>query len=256
VVEGPRARRLDPPPVVDELARRGFAVHRRALRGADITPDGPKVLEFNARLATRDAGADARLEATLLQLLFACAVGDSPLLGAPGRRHCGDGRARGSRYPARSDFAGAEIEGIAAAEGPARSSSTAARRYDTGRGHERGRILSVTATAPTVTTRRRAYAAVDLIPSMGSIPADTPVSDTVVGILVGSESTASACRPRWTSSDARPIAWEFESAPPPDARRRRGVREERRTAGLKVLICGAGLAAALPGVVAAKPSFR
>src|SRR5919198_5427755 len=53
--------------------------------------------------------------------------------------------------------------------------------------------------------------------------------------------------------DARGIAWEFEvrsahRAPDAVAEYARSARER----GLRVLICGAGLAAALPGVVAAQ----
>jgi phosphoribosylamine--glycine ligase len=68
-------------------------------------------------------------------------------------------------YPARSDFAGAEINGIEAAE------ATGALVFHGGTAVRNGtvvtnggRILSVTATAPTVgDARDRAYAAVDLI---------------------------------------------------------------------------------------------
>jgi 5-(carboxyamino)imidazole ribonucleotide mutase len=78
------------------------------------------------------------------------------------------------------------------------------------------------------------------------------VSDTVVGILVGSESDRARMQPAMDELDARSIGWEFDvrsAHRTPDA-----VAEYARTAakrGLKVLICGAGLAAALPGVVAA-----
>ena len=60
-------------------------------------------------------------------------------------------------------------------------------------------------------------------------------------------------QPALDELDARGIAWEFEvrsAHRAPDA-----VSEYARSAagrGLRVLICGAGLAAALPGVVAAQ----
>ncbi len=79
-------------------------------------------------------------------------------------------------------------------------------------------------------------------------PADVPV----VGILVGSESDVERMQPATEELEARGIAWELEvrsAHRSPDA-----VAEYARTArerGLRVLICGAGLAAALPGVVAA-----
>ena len=76
--------------------------------------------------------------------------------------------------------------------------------------------------------------------------------DPVVGILVGSESDQARMQGAMDELDARGIKWEFgvrSAHRTPDA-----VAEYARTArerGLKVLICGAGLAAALPGVVAA-----
>jgi phosphoribosylaminoimidazole carboxylase PurE protein len=79
------------------------------------------------------------------------------------------------------------------------------------------------------------------------------VAEAVVGILVGSESDRERMQAAMDELDARGIAWEFDvrsAHRTPDA-----VAEYARGAaarGLKVLICGAGLAAALPGVVAAQ----
>src|SRR2546423_15548600 len=78
--------------------------------------------------------------------------------------------------------------------------------------------------------------------------ADAPV----VGILVGSESDRERMQAAMDELAERGIAHEFEVRSAhrnPDA-----VAEYARTArerGLRVLICGAGLAAALPRVVAA-----
>jgi len=78
------------------------------------------------------------------------------------------------------------------------------------------------------------------------------VAEPAVGILVGSESDRDRMRGALDELDGRGIGWEFEvrsAHRDPDA-----VAEYARSArerGLKVLICGAGLAAALPGVVAA-----
>jgi phosphoribosylaminoimidazole carboxylase PurE protein len=78
------------------------------------------------------------------------------------------------------------------------------------------------------------------------------MAEPVVGILVGSESDRERMKAALDELDARGIPWEFEvrsAHRTPDA-----VAEYARSAadrGLKVLICGAGLAAALPGVVAA-----
>ncbi|HSC48870.1 MAG TPA: AIR carboxylase family protein, partial [Gaiellaceae bacterium] len=74
----------------------------------------------------------------------------------------------------------------------------------------------------------------------------------VVGILVGSESDRDAMQPALDELEARGIAYELEvrSAhrnPEAVAEYARGARER----GIRVLIAGAGLAAALPGAVAA-----
>ena len=74
-----------------------------------------------------------------------------------------------------------------------------------------------------------------------------------VGILVGSESDRERMQAALDELEARGIGWEFEvrsahRAPDAVAEYARSARER----GLKVLICGAGLAAALPGVVAAQ----
>ena len=62
-------------PCVDELARRGIAVHRLPVRRADAHADGPKVLEFNARFGDPETQVlMPRLEGDLLQLLFARAA--------------------------------------------------------------------------------------------------------------------------------------------------------------------------------------
>jgi len=77
--------------------------------------------------------------------------------------------------------------------------------------------------------------------------ADAPL----VGILVGSESDRERMQSGMDELDTRGIAYEFDVRSAhrnPDE-----VAEYARTArerGIRVLICGAGLAAALPGVVA------
>ena len=76
--------------------------------------------------------------------------------------------------------------------------------------------------------------------------------EPLVGILVGSESDREAMAAAMTELDERGIAHEFNVLSAhrnPD-----GVAEYAKSAaarGLRVLIAGAGMAAALPGVVAA-----
>ena len=78
------------------------------------------------------------------------------------------------------------------------------------------------------------------------------MSDVVVGILVGSESDRERMQSAIDALEDKGVGYEFEVR---SAHRTPGaVAEYARTArerGLKVLICGAGLSAALPGVVAA-----
>ena len=73
-----------------------------------------------------------------------------------------------------------------------------------------------------------------------------------VGILVGSESDRERMQAAMDELDQRGVAYEFEvrsahRTPDDVAEYAKSARER----GLRVLICGAGLAAALPGVVAA-----
>jgi 5-(carboxyamino)imidazole ribonucleotide mutase len=74
---------------------------------------------------------------------------------------------------------------------------------------------------------------------------------TIVGILVGSESDRERMQAALDLLDEQGVGYEFEvrsAHRTPDA-----VADYAKTArdrGLRVLICGAGLSAALPGVVA------
>ncbi len=74
----------------------------------------------------------------------------------------------------------------------------------------------------------------------------------LVGVLVGSESDRARMQPALDELEARRIAYELDvrsahRTPDAVAEYARNARER----GLRVLIAGAGLAAALPGVVAA-----
>src|SRR5436853_3610642 len=76
--------------------------------------------------------------------------------------------------------------------------------------------------------------------------------DTLVGILVGSESDRERMQGAFDVLDKEGVEYEFDvrsahRSPDAVAEYARSARER----GLRVLICGAGLAAALPGAVAA-----
>jgi phosphoribosylaminoimidazole carboxylase PurE protein len=77
-------------------------------------------------------------------------------------------------------------------------------------------------------------------------------AEAIVGILVGSESDRERMQGALDELGQRGIAYEFEvrsaHRTPSEVAEYATTARER---GLKVLICGAGLAAALPGVVAA-----
>jgi 5-(carboxyamino)imidazole ribonucleotide mutase len=75
----------------------------------------------------------------------------------------------------------------------------------------------------------------------------------MVGILVGSESDREAMQPALDELDGRSISYEFavlSAHRDPQAVAEYASSAARR--GLRVLIAGAGMAAALPGVVAAQ----
>ena len=77
-------------------------------------------------------------------------------------------------------------------------------------------------------------------------------AEPVVGILVGSESDRERMQGALDELDQRAIAYEFEvRSAHRDPNAVAEYASSARSRRLKVLICGAGLAAALPGVVAA-----
>ena len=154
-------------PVVDELARRGTPFVGCLFAGLMMTPEGPKVLEFNARFGDPETQVLLPLlEADVLELLLAAAVGD---LSGPAPLLAGTAAVTvvlaAPDYPARSDHAGAPISGLEAAEAAGAlvfHGGTAVR--DGTVVTNGGRILSVTGIGSTVAeARARAYAAVDLI---------------------------------------------------------------------------------------------
>jgi 5-(carboxyamino)imidazole ribonucleotide mutase len=75
----------------------------------------------------------------------------------------------------------------------------------------------------------------------------------LVGILVGSESDRERMQPALEELDARSISYEFSVlSAHRDPEKVAEYSSSAATRGLRVLIAGAGMAAALPGVVAAQ----
>jgi phosphoribosylamine--glycine ligase len=159
-------------PVLEELARRGIPFIGCLFAGLMITADGPRVLEFNARLGDPETQVlMPRISGDLLGALSAAASGD-----LSGTDLALDERAAvtvvltSPDYPRRSDYPGLPIAGLedAASTGAlVFQGGTAARD---GRVITRGgRILSVTATADTIPAARdRAYEAVELVSFEGA----------------------------------------------------------------------------------------
>lgn len=84
------------------------------------------------------------------------------------------------------------------------------------------------------------------------MPEGSREAGPLVGILIGSESDREAIGPAGAELDERGISWELRVLSA--HRDPRGVAEYASSAaerGTRVLIAGAGMAAALPGVVAA-----
>ncbi|MGL6280178.1 MAG: phosphoribosylamine--glycine ligase [Gaiella sp.] len=153
-------------PVLVELARRGAPFVGTLFVGLMLTPDGPRVLEYNCRFGDPETQSVLPLvDGDLLALLAAAATGDlggASVGVAPGAAVTVVLAA--GAYPARSDQ-GTPITGIEPAE------ATGALVFHAGTAlHDGalvtngGRILGVTATgADLAEARARAYAAADLI---------------------------------------------------------------------------------------------
>jgi phosphoribosylamine--glycine ligase len=145
-------------PVLRELARRKMPFAGALFAGVMLTPDGPKVLEFNCRFGDPETQSLLpRLDRSLLEALAASAHGDLRGVSLP----VSDDAAvtvvlAGAEYPERGD-SGTPIEGIADAE------ATGALVFHAGtalhEGHlvtNGGRILNVTARGETIAAARAA----------------------------------------------------------------------------------------------------
>ncbi len=155
-------------PVVAELARRGAPYTGVLYAGLVMSPEGPRVLEFNARFGDPEAQVVLpRLSSDLGALLAACAHSD--LASAPeptwDERACVTVVLASGGYPG-SYTTGVPIEGLdTAAKVPGALVFHAGTRVEDGQVVTAGgRVLTVSGLAPTVAqARATAYQAADAI---------------------------------------------------------------------------------------------
>ncbi|MGX6604452.1 phosphoribosylamine--glycine ligase [Micromonosporaceae bacterium Da 78-11] len=164
----PQVMRETVEPTLAEMRRRGTPFAGLLYVGLALTPDGPKVIEFNARFGDPETQVVlALLESPLAGLLHAAATGT--LAEHPPLRWR-DGAAvtvvvASHNYPG-TPRTGDVIEG---AERPGVIHAGTARRADGALVSAGGRVLSVTATgSDLVAARRTAYALIDGIRLDGS----------------------------------------------------------------------------------------
>jgi phosphoribosylamine---glycine ligase len=157
-------------PLVEELRRRGIDYRGVLYAGLMLTPDGPKVIEYNVRFGDPEAQVVLPLLASDAAELF-LAVANGDLGGSPPPRFSGDAAVcvvlASQGYP-EHPRTGDTIEGLdatgqslAAVDGVTVFHAGTGRHSPGGPFHTAGgRVLDVTATAPTLAeARRRAYAA-------------------------------------------------------------------------------------------------
>jgi phosphoribosylamine--glycine ligase len=155
-------------PTLAEMRRRGTPFAGLLYVGLALTPDGPKVIEFNARFGDPETQVVLALLATpLAGLLHAAATGQ--LAGHPPLRWHGGAAVTvvvaGANYPG-TPRTGDVIEG---GERPGVIHAGTARRADGALISAGGRVLSATATGPDLASARdAAYALVDGITLAGS----------------------------------------------------------------------------------------
>lgn len=154
-------------PLVDELRRRGTPFHGVLYAGLMLTPDGPRVIEYNARFGDPETQAVLpRLRSDLLELLR-LAASPGGLAGAT--LDFTDDAAvtvvlASGGYPA-SSSSGDVISGLDdVGDGVEVTHAGTARRDDGAIVTAGGRVLNVTALGPDIgAARDAAYAAADLI---------------------------------------------------------------------------------------------
>jgi len=250
-------------PTIRALAREGLP-YRGVLYGGLMISDGrPYVLEFNCRFGDPEAQPVLmRLETDLVELIEAAFEGrlaEVEVRERPEAAVCVVLASGG--YPGKYEK-GKEIRGISEAEAlPGVKVFHAGTALRDGRlVTAGGRVLGVTALGPDIPSAiRRAYEAVEKIRfenmhyrrDIGA-KALKHLRQPLVGILVGSKSDLPQVEAAERVLREFGIPYEVEVASAhrqPDRVRR--YAEEAETRGLRVIIAGAGLAAHLPGVIAA-----
>jgi phosphoribosylamine--glycine ligase len=152
-------------PTVDELVRRRIDFRGVLYAGLMLTPDGPKVLEFNCRFGDPETQAILpRLESDLLDLLWAAARGEALPAAAQWRKGAAVGVVMASRgYPASSSKGDVitGLEEIAGREGVEVFHAGTGRGSDGAVVTAGGRVLTVTGLGSSFAeARARAYAGV------------------------------------------------------------------------------------------------
>ncbi len=177
-------------PTLVELRRRGIDYRGVLYAGLMLTPEGPRLLEYNVRFGDPEAQVVLpRLTSDLPELLAAAAAGDLRRAPEPAFGHdaCVTVVLAAEGYPG-EPRRGDVIEGIdaAAAQGATVFAAGVARDADGRLVTAGGRVLAVTGTGATVAAaRRHAYAAVGCVswPGMhyrgdiaGSVTEEAPIA--------------------------------------------------------------------------------
>jgi phosphoribosylamine--glycine ligase len=158
-------------PVLAELAARGASFVGLLYAGLMLTPDGPRVLEFNCRFGDPETQAVLpRIEGDLLATLYAAATSDLSETELPISDSAAVTVAVAAEHYPESGDVGSPIEGIADAEATGALVFHAGTAVRDGRlVTNGGRILNVTATGDSLDeARARAYAACDLVSFAGA----------------------------------------------------------------------------------------
>jgi len=145
-------------PVVHELAQRGTPFVGVLFAGVMLTPDGPRVLEYNCRFGDPETQSLLpRLDGDLLEALAACATGALGGVSLPvSDRAAVTVVLAGGEYPARGD-SGTPVVGVAEAEAlGALVFHAGTALHDGGLVTNGGRILNITGLGDSVEDARAA----------------------------------------------------------------------------------------------------